>query len=121
MTFPAPFTVDYYRYLGAVPTTIFLDETVDELGNEIESWADTPEVVAVQGWQVIAKEKLGVSATGLIADTALSAPASFVPGIRDRIGLPDGIYEVVELDMQANGFHGWKPGNVIMLKKATGI
>ena len=114
MSFPTPFTVDWYEYLGG-------PDHVDELGNEIQGWAEVPEVVAVQGWQIIAKEKLGMSATGEIADTALSAPASFVPGIRDRIGLPDGIYDVVELDMQSTGFHGWTPGNVIMLKKATGI
>ena len=114
MTFATPFTVKHYKYLGG-------PGNVDELGNEVESWSATPKSVAVQGWQVIAKEKLGLSASGEIADTALSAPASFVPGIRDRIGLPEGIYEVVELDMQSNGFHGWAPGNVIMLKRATGI
>lgn len=114
MTFPTPFTVDYYPYLGG-------PDHVDELGNEVEGWAEKPEVVAVQGWQMIAKEQLGPSAQGQIADTALSVPATFTPDIRDRIGLPDGIYEVVELDMQSNGFHGWTPGNIVMLKKATGI
>lgn len=112
MTFPTPFTVQHYAYIGG--------DNVDELGNEVEAW-DDPKTVAVQGWQVIAKEKLGPSAQGEIADTALSVPPDFIPNIRDRIGLPDGIYEVVELDMQSNGFHGWTPGNVVMLKKATGI
>lgn len=113
MSFPTPFTVNHYPYTGG--------SAVDELGNEVESWAATPTVVPVQGWQLIAKEKLGLSAQGEIADTALSAPSSFKPGIRDRIGLPDGVYEVVEMDVQESGFHGWKPGIVIMLKKATGI
>lgn len=114
MTFPTPFTVQHYEYIGG-------PDTLDELGNEVEDWAD-PKPVAVQGWQKIAKEKLGPSAQGEIADTAMSVPVTFSPNIRDRIGLPDdGIYEVVELDMQSNGFHGWRPGNVVMLKRATGI
>ena len=115
MSFPTPFVVDYYPYLGG-------PDHVDELGNEIEGWAEEPTEIAVQGWQMIAREKLGNSAQGEIADVALSVPPTFLPIIRDRITLPDdGMYEVVGMDMQSNGFHGWTPGNVVLLKRATGI
>lgn len=114
MTFPTPFTVDHYEYLGG-------PDNLDELGNEVQEWAATPKRVAVQGWQAIAKEKLGLSEQGVIADTAMSVPPGWLPGIHDRIGLPDGLYEVIEFDIQDSGFHGWKPGNIVRLKKATGI
>ena len=114
MTFPTPFVIDHYPYLGD-PTKL------DELGNEIQTWATTPTQVAVQGWQTVAREKLGTNAQGEIADTALSAPPEWTPGIHDRVALTDGLYEVVGFSMQDSGFHGWKPGNVIRLRKVSGI
>ena len=114
MTFPTPFLVDHYPYLGG-------PGNVDELGNEIQSWSATPTKVAVQGWQTIAREKLGPNAQGVIADTAMSVPPGWLPGVHDRIGLPDGIYEVVEFGVQDSGFHGWRPGNIVRLKKTTGV
>lgn len=113
-TFPARYTVDHYAYLG--------DSTVtDELGNVVDAWSETPKKRAAQGWQSVDREKLGDNAQGEIFDVSLSLPPAWTPAIHDRIGLPDGVYEVVAFRMQDKGFHGWAPGNVVLLKKSTGI
>lgn len=128
MTFPTPFVVDHYPYTGSRTLTIVNEDeeevvvdNLDELGNEIASWADEATKVAVQGWQTVAREKLGMSEQGVIADVAMSVPPTFTPGFRDRIGLPDGLYEVIEVVLQCNGFHGWSPGNVVLLKRVSGV
>lgn len=111
MTFPARFEVAHHAYIG---------NQLDELGNVIDAWAE-PETRAAQGWRSIDREKLGNSAQGEIADAMLSLPSDWIPALHDRIGLPDGVYEVTGFRMQDTGFHGWQPGNVVLLKKATGI
>ncbi len=115
MTFPTPYTVDWFPYAGG-------PETVDELGNETESWSETATSKAVQGWEDTNAEKLGPNATGEISDVVLSVPPDWTPGMRDRIELPGrGIYEVTGFSLQCNGFHGWQPGNLVMLKRAQGV
>ena len=96
---------------------------MDELGNEIESWAETPTSVAVQGWQDSVVESLEDNrAQGVISEVALNAPPDWIPSIRDRVALPSkGTYEVIAIDLQGKGFHGWKPGNLVMLKSVKGI
>ena len=111
MTFPARFTVDHYPYVG---------DAADELGNVIDTWA-TPTSRAAQGWQSVDREKLGNNAQGVVFDVSLSLPPEWSPAMHDRIGLPDGTYEVVALRVQDTGFHGWNPGTVALLKRATGI
>ena len=125
MTFPTPHTVDWFPYIGG-------PASVDELGNEVESWSETPTSVAVQGWQDSIVESLqgqaaqtGATSTraqGAISEVALSAPPDWIPSIRDRVALPDkGTYEVVGIDLQCKGFHNWKPGNLVLLKNVKGI
>lgn len=113
MTFPAPYTVSHYAYTGA---------GTDELGNQVDSWSAAPVKRAAQGFSAIDTEKLGPNAQGEIAEVTLELPPDWLPGIHDRIALPDGVvYEVVGFDLQGNGFHQWKPGNIVLLKKAMGM
>lgn len=113
MTFPAPYTVDHYAYIGGGE---------DELGNKVDAWSERATKRAAQGFSAIDTEKLGPNAQGEIAEISLDLPPDWLPGIHDRIGLPDGnLYEVTGFDLQGNGFHGWKPGNIVLLKRATGI
>ena len=112
MTFPTPYTVDHYPWSS--------DET-DELGNAVDGWTDDPTPVPVYSFSVGTTETLAESAAGETYDATVCAPPAWIPGIRDRVGLPDGVYEVVAHRLQCNGFHGWQPGNVILLRKAVGI
>jgi hypothetical protein len=114
VTFPARLTVDHYAYVGSESST-------DELGNVVDAWASTPTARAAQSWQSVDREKLGNFAQGEIFDVSLSLPPDWVPALHDRIGLPDGVYEVVGFRMQDKGFHGWQPGNIVLLKRTTGI
>lgn len=114
MTFPAPHPVAHYAYTGS-------DTVTDELGNMVDSWSATPTQRLVQGWRSVDSERLGNSAQGEVFDVMMSLPNGWLPGIHDRFELPDGLYEVTGFRVQDNGFHGWRPGNVVLLKRATGI
>jgi len=118
MTFPTPYTVDWFPYTGG-------PETVDELGNETESWSETATSKPVQGWEYNNTDRLTSNVRGeigAISEVVLSVPPDWTPGMRDRVELPDqGIYEVTGISLQCNGFHGWQPGNLVMLKRAQGV
>jgi hypothetical protein len=44
-----------------------------------------------------------------------------MPGLQDRITLPDGrLFEVIGVSDWSMGFHEWAPGNVVKLKLVTG-
>lgn len=112
MTFPTPYTVDHYPWASVA---------VDDLGNAVPSWPETPTAVAVHGYITNIVERLGDSAAGEVFDATVSAPAAWLVTIRDRVALPDGLlYEVVGVRLQDSGFHGWKPGSVVLLKRLEG-
>ena len=115
MTFPTPYAVDWFPFTGG-------PSSVDELGNVIESWSATATSVNIQGWQDSVTERLEYNAQAEISDVVLSAPPGWLPAIRDRVALPGkGTYEVIGLNLQCNGFHGWEPGNLVLLKLAKGL
>lgn len=112
MTFPTPYTVDHYPWSSS---------TSDDLGNAVPVWPQTPTVTAVHGYTINIVERLGDSSAGEIFDATVSAPASWLVTIRDRVALPDGLlYEVVGVRLQDGGFHSWKPGSVVLLKRLEG-
>lgn len=116
MTFPTPFIV---RHEAA--------EVVaeDDLGNNSVIFA-APVDVPVISIAPAVTETLGGRgnvdyASRSITDVDVYAPATFKPGLQDRITLPDGdLYEVIGADDHNYGFHQWMPGNVVKLKRVTG-
>ena len=115
MTFPTPYLAQHYPYTGD-------PAVVDEIGNVIDTWAEKPKPVAIQGWETTVTERLGNSEQGEIINAVCQAPPDWVPGIHDRVQLPDGLlYEVIGINYCTNGFHGWRPGNEILFKRSTGI
>lgn len=123
MTFPLTHTVDHYPWSA---------DGKDELGNTVSSWPETPTPVKVYGYTVATTERLAgqgvsalspgeIAATGETFDASITTPPGWVPAIRDRVGLADGIYEVVAHRLQCTGFHGWEPGNVVLLRRTEGL
>lgn len=107
MTFPTPYEVSWYSFNE--------DAGQNDLGNDAEAWAD-PVPRKVIGWTGVQTEKLGVFASRSITDRNLQVPPDFTFKLRDRCGLPDGLYEVIGSNDRCHGFHGWQPGNVVNLK-----
>lgn len=112
MTFPTPYIVDHYPWSSSAS---------DELGDAVPSWPQTPTEVLVFGYTVNIVERLGDSVTGEMFDATVSAPATWLVTVKDRVGLPDGLlYEVVGVRLQSTGFHSWGPGSVVLLKRLEG-
>jgi hypothetical protein len=125
VTFPLAQKVDHYPWSA---------DGTDELGNVVNGWAETPTTVDVYGYTVASTERLSsigsgssaltpgeVNAAGEKFDAAITSPPNWVPSIRDRVGLGGDVYEVTSLRLQCTGFHGWSPGNVVLLRRVEGI
>lgn len=110
MTFPLLFTVSHEVFNGTGQ---------DDLGNDTDAWAD-PVTRPVIAWtQVAAEDVLGGQRE--ITDVDMAVPPEFKPALRDRITLPgEGRFEVIGVRDANHGFHGWKPGNVVQLRKVAG-
>ncbi|MFC4124933.1 hypothetical protein [Nocardia rhizosphaerae] len=50
----------------------------------------------------------------------LYAPPDWTPAVGDLIDLPDGQCEVIGIEDYRWGFHGWKPGTVVLLQRIEG-
>lgn len=121
MTFPLRQTLDHYPWSPS---------TEDELGNPIDTWAETPTEVKVFGWSIGIVESLAGNvtasgsawrATAEMFDAQVSAPVTWEPGLRDRVALQGDLFEVTSVRKQDSGFHGWQPGNVVLLKRVEGL
>ncbi|QDF19741.1 hypothetical protein QEH38_gp09 [Mycobacterium phage LilSpotty] len=120
MTFPTPYTVIHKVFNGVGE---------DELGNDVESWADGVEVQVIQLAPSMVESVAGYTSR-VVADVDMSVPPELVVSVRDRFFLPlpfnnpddpaDKPYEVVALEDYNHGFHQWKPGSVVKLKRVTG-
>lgn len=112
MTFPTPHTVGH---------SVFNGTGQDNLGNDVETWAD-PVDVAVIGWYSSLVEILAGYTSRTVADVDLLVPPGLTVSVRDRFVLPgeDGSYEVVAVEDYNHGFHGWQPGSVVKLKQVKG-
>lgn len=112
MTFPTPFTVQQQVFNGTGE---------DDLGNDVPTWAN-PEPVKVIGWYSGSVETLLGHTSRVVADIDLLIPPTLVVTVRDRFTLPGDpdVYEVTAIEDYNHGFHGWKPGCVVKLRKVTG-
>jgi hypothetical protein len=96
----------------------------DGMGNDVPLFGD-PVPRKVYGWSTHNAEKLGESTSRDVAEIDLAMPPARV-GLQDRFDLldPDDPdtrpYEVVEVRDRTKGFHGWRPGIVVELKRVTG-
>ena len=96
--------------------------TRDSRGNVIDSWAD-PVDVKVYGWYISSTHEPQIAGHDrLLVDAQVLAPESFRPGPKDRIELPGfGDYAVNgETEDYNHGPFGWRPGNVVNLRRVTG-
>lgn len=111
MTFPTPITVGHH-------VAVVIDQ--DELGNNsviFDAPVDRP-VIAVAPVTV---EDLSNYASRSITDVDLYVPPDFTVGLQDRVTLPNGdLYEVIGFKDFNLGWHDWRPGSVIQLKRVTG-
>ncbi|HOY80571.1 MAG TPA: hypothetical protein PLB92_00390 [Rhodoglobus sp.] len=118
-TFPTPYTVIHKVFNGTGE---------DDLGNDAETWSDGVEVsvIAIQSGMV---ENVNGHTSRVVADVDMAVPPDLRVTVRDRFTLPypfndpddvnDKPYEVVALE-DGLGFHGWRPGYVVKLRKVTG-
>ncbi|MGV0805806.1 hypothetical protein [Mycolicibacterium setense] len=99
------------------------------MGNDTETWAD-PVDVKVISYQPAMVESLNGHTSRVVADVDMAVPPSLIVSVRDRFSLEppynnpddpdDKPFEVVAIEDANHGFHGWKPGSVVKLKKVTG-
>lgn len=114
VTLPLAQVVQHLPYAG---------EVRDSRGNVVDAW-DDPVDVAVYGWYVSSTHEPQIPLHDRVrVDAQVLAPESFVPSPRDKVLLPGrpGEYEVVgETEDYNHGPFGWRPGNVVNLKKVNG-
>lgn len=112
MSFPTPHTVTQLVFNGIGQ---------DGLGNDVETWA-AGIAVQVIAYQSSRAENVNGYTSRVVADVDMAVPATLVVSVRDRFVLPgeEGAFEVTAIEDANHGFHGWKPGSVVKLKKVTG-
>ena len=113
MTYPLAQTVQHRAYTGTVK---------DSRGNVVDTWAD-PVDVDVYGWYVPATHEPQIPGHDdrVRVDAAVLAPESFRPGSMDKVVLPIGEFAVEgEVQDYNHGPFGWRPGNVVNLRRVTG-
>lgn len=107
--FTAPMTVNWLRFNGS---------QADELGNTVPSWADPVDRLAI-GFQYVSSENSDGHEAEETVDAKLMTVPSFLPHIRDRIVVEGNTFDVVGTDGRV-GFHGWTPGNTVLLRRVEG-
>ena len=110
--FPTPYAVTWLAYTGQ-------DSVTDELGNTVPAYA-APVTRQVQGWDLLSMETLDGHVAEEHLECFLMTPPDFIPGIKDRVVLPAGTFEVTGHDLEAASPSQWAPGNIIILKKVEG-
>lgn len=108
MTFPTPYTVKHLRAGGAT-----LIEDGD--GNTIVGFSPAVDWPIYQmathdteAWSEVASSET--------ADIDLYGPVTIV-GLKDRFVIYSKTYETVGVQDWNHGFHGWKPGIVVAVKR----
>lgn len=99
--------------------------TQDGMGNDVPQYDSEPVSRKVYGWSEHKAETKNGERAGAhereIADVDLSLPASIPVGQYDLFQIDDGQpYVVTGIRDRNHGFHGWRPGNVLELKRVTG-
>lgn len=116
MSFPTPYTVQYWEYSPGGPdphrTPPTYSPALDRPGTR----------VPVIGWAVpsAADPRLAGHPDRVIVDADLYVPATFAPTPHSVIELPSGRFEVVDVQDYNHGPAQWQPGNVVGLRKVGG-
>ena len=109
MTFPTPYTVVREPYIG---------DTEDGLGNTIPGFGDPETLRVISISPHIAEQGSATATETSVADVDLFMPKTAV-NVKDRF-IEDGqTYEVVGIQDWTKGFHEWKPGIVVELRRVT--
>ncbi len=107
MTIPARIPITHVPYDG---------ESFDDLGNRVPAYGQ-PKTVRVHSVAPRTREQTVTWSTSEVADLDVFAPV-FPVSLKDRFVVDGDTYEVVGRTDWTHGFHGWKPGVVIELKRA---
>lgn len=114
LTFPALIPVSHKVFTGTGE---------DSLGNDVETWAAAV-TVNVIAFQPSSAENVNGYSSRVVAEVDMAVPPTLAVTVRDRFALPGyadaDTFEVVAIEDANHGFHGWKPGNIVKLKKVTG-
>jgi hypothetical protein len=114
VTFPTPWIIQQEVFTGTGE---------DDLGNDVEAW-DPPITVKAIAIQPSSVENINGYSSRVVADVDVAVGPGEVVGLRDRFTLPAGfgagVFEVVAVEDANYGFHQWKPGIVLKLKRVTG-
>lgn len=124
MSFPTPYTVGWHVRTNTGPDRFREPATYsppkDQPGTPVEviQWsAAKSDDSGSDGRQQIGHDRT-------VVDILLSVPPEFVPSPGDLIDLPAapaGQYKVVGYPEEYNhGFHQWRPGNVVQLRRVVG-
>lgn len=109
MTFPTPHTVIHEQVTGVTEGALGNDVPTFAAGVERKAYSYAPHRV----------ETLDGHTSRDVAEMDLAMPAVTV-GLMDRFTVNDVVYETVGVRDLTGGFHGWKPGIVVELKRVTG-
>lgn len=112
MGFPTPHIVGQQVFTGVGE---------DDMGNDVETWA-TPVDVRVIAYQASQVESVNGYTSRNVTDVDMAVPADFAVTVRDRFLLPgeEKPFEVTAIEDANHGFHGWRPGSIVKLKRVTG-
>lgn len=106
---PATIPVVYVPFLGVAQ---------DALGNDVPTFGAPVSLKAIS-YQPHRSENTDGRTSQDVAEVDLAMPTMTVD-LMDRFTLNGLLYEVVGLRDNNGGFHGWKPGVVVELKRVTG-
>lgn len=109
MTFPKLFSVTHTPCSGV---------TQDGLGNDVPAYGAPVSREAI-AYSPHRKEVTEGHTSRAVAEVDLALPATTV-NLMDRFTLNGELFEVVGWRDNNGGFHGWKPGIVVELKRVTG-
>lgn len=96
----------------------FLGVTQDARGNDVPTFGAPVSLKAVS-YQPHRVENTDGHTSQVVAEVDLAMP-TMVVDLMDRFVLNSLTYEVVGVRDNNGGFHGWKPGVVVELKRVTG-
>lgn len=109
MRFPTPHPVVHIPFAGVAQ---------DSLGNDVPSFG-APEAMKAIAFQPHRSEDTDGHTSRDEAEMDLAMPSMQVDLV-DRFVVNGLLYEVVGTRDNDGGFHGWKPGVIVELKRVTG-